>query len=94
MTSDRPASQPDLMQRLAGHLGAVKQHRPPRDPRSQWRVVDALGVSREVASERNAREKATAYDRVCPARECPHRVERWTGSMWIPIDGGGVGHGQ
>lgn len=56
---------------------------PPADPRNRWRVVDALGVSREVASEGNAREKAAGFDRVCPGRECPHRVERWTGSEWV-----------
>lgn len=57
--------------------------RPPVDPRNCWRVVDALGVSREVGSARNAFGKAAAFDRVCPARELPHRVEHWTGSEWV-----------
>lgn len=60
----------------------------PTDPRNRWRVIDALGVSREVASEGNARDKAAAYDRVCPARELPHRVQRWTGSEWVDVPGG------
>lgn len=55
----------------------------PHDPRNGWRVIDALGVWREVASEGNARMKAAGFDKVCPARECPHVVERWTGSEWV-----------
>jgi hypothetical protein len=60
------------------------EHWPPADPRNCWRVIDAMGAWREVASESNARGKAAAYDRVCPARECPHRVEHWTGATWEP----------
>jgi hypothetical protein len=57
--------------------------RRPMDSRNVWRVIDALGVSREVASEDNARRKATGFDQVCPARECPHRVQFWNGSEWV-----------
>ena len=63
----------------------VRQSEQPRDVRNGWRVIDALGTSREVASEGNARSKAEGYDRVCPARECPHRVQRWTGTEWVDV---------
>ena len=77
--------QPDLMAALEDSLRALRcgRSRPPSDPRNCWRVIDQLGVSREVASEGNARQKAAGYDRVCPARECPHRVQHWTGWEWI-----------
>lgn len=59
---------------------------PPRDPRNVWRVLAANGWSREVASEGNAQDKAAGYDRGCPPRECPHRVQRWTGSEWVDVE--------
>jgi hypothetical protein len=59
--------------------------RPPRDPRNLWRVLAANGWSREVASEGNAQDKAAGYDRGCPARECPHRVQHWNGETWVDV---------
>jgi hypothetical protein len=62
---------------------SAQSTRPPADSRNRWRVIDAQGASREVASEDNARTKAAGFDRVCPERECPHRVQYWTGWEWI-----------
>lgn len=64
----------------------LSDHKPPRDPRNVWRVIDALGTPREVASEGNAQKKAAGYDYGCPARECPHRVQRWNGSQWVDVE--------
>jgi len=68
---------------MDGSVQGSTSHEGPRDPRNVWRVIDALGVWREVASERNARSKAAAFNRTCPPRECPHRVERWNGKAWF-----------
>lgn len=64
-------------------LPSAKSERAPLDPRNVWRVVDAQGTSREVGSAGNAFRKAVGYDRVCPARELPHRVQHWNGSEWV-----------